>query len=131
MHALINPQLGETHAVENVATDLVDYNLFTTDTALVEGVLREGGAWGAQEIAAFGEKIGKAEYLALGHLANKYIPELDTHDRFGHRVDLVRYHDAYHQLMQTALESGLHSSPWTDPKPGAHVVRGAKGFMNS
>jgi putative acyl-CoA dehydrogenase len=121
--------LGETHAVTNVASDLVDYNLFTADQPLMEATAREGGAWGAASIEAFGELTGRASYLELGHLANKYTPELDTHDRFGRRVDVVRYHDAYHRLMETSLREGLHATPWTDPRPGAHVVRAAKSAM--
>ena len=123
--------LGETHSVENVASELVDYNLFTTDAPLVEAVAREGGGWGVDEISAFGARIGQADYLELGYLANRYTPELHTHDRFGRRMDEVSYHPAYHTLMQSAFENGLHSAPWTDPKAGAHVVRGAKYFMHS
>jgi len=61
-----SPIVGETHQVQNVANELHSYNLFTTDAALLEGVKREGGAWGVSEIAAFGEKCGKPEYLELG-----------------------------------------------------------------
>jgi putative acyl-CoA dehydrogenase len=128
---LNKPILGETHQVHNVASELHSYNLFTTDAAMMEGVKREGGEWGLDEIEAFGEKCGKPDYLELGFLANKYIPELDTHDRFGNRVDAVRYHGAYHALMKSALEEGLHSTPWTHPREGAHVVRGAKTFIQS
>ncbi|MCB9660209.1 MAG: acyl-CoA dehydrogenase family protein [Polyangiales bacterium] len=123
------PNLGETHAVTNVSSELSDTNLFLTDTPLVEAVAREGGAWGLEKVADFGALTGRAEHLELGHLANKYTPELDTHDRFGRRVDLVRYHDAYHQLMRTSLEHGLHSAPWTDPRSGAHVVRAAHSAL--
>ncbi|MGB1558788.1 MAG: DNA alkylation response protein, partial [Oceanococcaceae bacterium] len=131
MQDLGSPQAGETHPVGNIGSELEDYNLFTTDTALVEAVRREGGDWGLDALSRFGEDIGRAEYLDLGHLANRYPPELDTHDRFGRRIDRVRYHPAYHQLMAKALELGIHSDPWTDPRPGAHVVRGAKGFLHS
>lgn len=131
MNNSLTATVGETHRVENVATELGAYNLLTTDTPLLEAVIREGGGWGLSEISDFGAHIGTPEYRELGHLANKYTPELDTHDRFGNRVDLVRYHDAYHQLMTTALENGIHSQPWTDPKPGAHVVRAAKSFMHA
>ncbi|HEX4842849.1 MAG TPA: acyl-CoA dehydrogenase family protein [Limnobacter sp.] len=124
-------KIGETHHVTNVASELHGYNLFTSDTALVQAVQREGGDWGLSELEDFGERCGKADYLELGHLANKYPPELDTHDRFGNRVDLVHYHPAYHALMKSALEEGLHSQPWTHPREGAHVVRGAKAFMQS
>lgn len=127
----LQARIGETHQVTNVATELHGYNLFASDTALVEAVQREGGAWGLAELNDFGQRCGQADYLELGHLANKFPPELDTHDRFGNRVDLVHYHPAYHALMKSALEEGLHSQPWTHPREGAHVVRGAKAFIQS
>lgn len=128
--ALQSPPLGETHTVENVGSELTDYNLFAGDTALVEAVHREGGGWGQEDLIRFGAYIGRAEYLEHGYLANRYTPELETHDRFGRRTDVVRYHPSYHALMTTALREGIHSSAWTNPGPGAHVVRGAKDFMH-
>jgi putative acyl-CoA dehydrogenase len=123
--------LASTHEVENVSTELQDYNLFTQDTALQEGVRREGGGWAEAELAAFGQQIGRADYLELGQLANRFPPEFDTHDRFGNRVDLVKYHPAYHRLMQTSIENGLHASPWSEPRAGAHVARAAKSYMHT
>jgi putative acyl-CoA dehydrogenase len=123
--------LDDTHEVINVGRELQDYNLFATDTALREAVSREGAAWAEPELQACGARFGAADYLELGHLANRFQPELETHDRFGHRVDLVRFHPAYHALMTTAIESGLHSSPWADPRPGAHVARAAKSYLHS
>ena len=129
MHTHTDIPRGETHTVANVATDLVDFNLYTSDTVLMEAVAREGGAWAHDDLSRFGALLGSADLLEQGHLANRYPPELDTHDRFGNRVDLVRYHPAYHQLMRTAFQHGLHSSPWTRPGPGAFVVRLARHFM--
>jgi putative acyl-CoA dehydrogenase len=123
--------LASTHTVTNVARELVDYNLYREDAALQEAVRREGAAWADETLARFGAFVGRAEYLELGALANKFAPELDTHDRFGNRVDLVRFHPAYHALMKTAIENGLHSSPWTDPKPGAHVARAAHFYLHT
>ena len=123
--------LASTHEVVNVSHELVDYNLYAQDAALVEAVRREGASWAHDELTAFGAFVGRAEYLELGVLANKFGPELDTHDRFGNRVDLVRFHPAYHALMTTAIEHGLHSSPWTDPGPGAHVARAARTYMHT
>ncbi len=122
---------AETHAVFNTGSELLDYNLYRSDTALQEAVQREGAAWADQDLATFGEHIGRADYLDLGVQANHYPPELDTHDRFGHRVDLVRFHPAYHTLMRTAIEHGLHASPWSDPGPGAHVARAARIYMHT
>ncbi|MGZ8260012.1 MAG: DNA alkylation response protein, partial [Caldimonas sp.] len=103
--------LASTHDVTNVARELVDCNLYREDRALVEAVRREGAAWADEALTGFGALMGSAGHLELGVLANRVQPELDTHDRFGHRVDLVRYHPAYHALMKTSIEHGLHSSP--------------------
>jgi len=123
--------LAQTHEVTNVSRELVDYNPFTQDAALVEGVAREGAGWAQESLTAFGLLTGSAEYIELGALANRNPPEFDTHDRFGNRVDLVRFHPSYHRLMQTAIEHGLHASPWTDPKPGAHVARAARTYLQT
>jgi putative acyl-CoA dehydrogenase len=64
-------------------------------------------------------------------LANKHLPEFEPSDRFGHRIDLVRFHPAYHALMRTAISEGLHASPWTEPGPGAHVARAARYYLHS
>jgi putative acyl-CoA dehydrogenase len=123
--------LAQTHEVSNVSRELVDYNPFTQDAALVEGVAREGAGWAQESLTAFGQLTGSADYIELGALANRHPPEFDTHDRFGNRVDLVRFHPSYHRLMQTAIEHGLHASPWTDPKPGAHVARAARTYLQT
>ena len=121
--------LADTHDVHNVSRELGNYNMYLQDIALQEALQREGGSHAEQELIAFGALTGSAEYLELGHLANQYPPTFDTHDRFGNRVDLVKFHPAYHQLMQTAIEHGLHSSPWTHPNNGAHVIRAAKNIL--
>ena len=123
--------LGETHSVENVARELVDFNPYLQDAALQEAVRREGAAWAHDDLTAFGKLTGTSDYLALGVLANRYGPELETHDRFGNRIDLVTFHPAYHALMKTSIEHGLHSSPWTNPGPGAHVARAARFYMHT
>ncbi|BCH23775.1 acyl-CoA dehydrogenase [Mesorhizobium sp. L-8-10] len=120
-----------THDVINQPFELADYNLFSADVPLKEAVIREGAGWAANDLADFGARIGSAEYLELGALANRHLPEFDTHDRYGRRVDLVRFHPAYHRLMTTSIEEGLHSSPWEEPRPGAHVARAARFFMHS
>lgn len=123
--------LANTHEVVNVSHELSDYNLFTQDRALAEAVQREGAAWAQDDLAAFGSLVGTADYIELGALANRHPPELDTHDRFGNRVDLVRFHPAYHALMKTSIEHGLHASPWAAPGPGAHVARAARFYMHT
>jgi len=123
--------LADTHEVTNVSRELVDYNPYQQDAALQEAVRREGAAWAHDDLAAFGALTGAADYIELGVAANRNPPELDTHDRFGNRVDLVRFHPAYHALMKTAIEHGIHASPWTDPRPGAHVARAAHEYLHT
>jgi putative acyl-CoA dehydrogenase len=123
--------LADTHELSNLSRELCDYNMYTEDAALREAVQREGGLWADSEIADFGKLTGSADYLELGRLANKFTPEFDTHDRFGNRIDLVSFHPSYHQLMKTSIEHGLHASPWTLPRPGAHVARAAHTYLQT
>ena len=123
--------LADTHEVINVSSELVDYNAYLQDQALQEAVKREGAGWAHDALCAFGKLTGSADYIEQGVLANRNPPELDTHDRFGNRVDLVRFHPAYHTLMKTSIEHGIHSSPWTDPGPGAHVARAAHEYLHT
>jgi putative acyl-CoA dehydrogenase len=120
--------MGTTYspeAVFNQPPALEDYNVFDSDCALKEAVHREGGGWIDAEARALGELLGKPETINLGVLANRFPPELCTHDRFGHRIDEVTYHPAYHELMRIGIESRGHSLPWIAKTPGAHVARAA------
>ncbi|OJA05781.1 isovaleryl-CoA dehydrogenase [Halomonas sp. QHL1] len=120
-----------THQVENQPPTLENYNSYTADRALQEGVKRESGSDDDTSLMTFGQWAGSVEAIALGFDANRYSPQLVTHDRQGHRVDLIEFHSAYHQLMQTAIEHGLHASPWRNPRPGAHVNRAANYFLQA
>jgi putative acyl-CoA dehydrogenase len=114
-----------THAVANQPPPLQDYNVVESDLALVEGVEREGAGWAMDRVRAVGQLAGSAEAIAWGFQANEHTPTLRTHDRFGHRIDEVEFHPAWHELMRAGVEHGLHTAPWRDPKPGAHVARAA------
>jgi putative acyl-CoA dehydrogenase len=114
-----------THAVTNQPPPLVDYNLFESDAALREALEREGGGHAAAEVAAVGEIAGREETIQRGLDANRYPPRLRTHDRFGQRIDEVEFHPAWHELMSIAVGHGIHSAPWREPGPGAHVARAA------
>jgi putative acyl-CoA dehydrogenase len=116
------------HEVANQPPPLVDYNVFAADRPLREAVRREGAEWAEERISAVGAVAGGEHAQRLGALANENPPKLRTHDRYGHRVDEVEFHPAWHELLGMAVEHELHSSPWKDPRPGAHVARGA-AFM--
>jgi putative acyl-CoA dehydrogenase len=118
-----------THDVSNMAPRLVGHNLFDGDAALREAVVREGAEWASAELSTFGELLGREDVIDLGFLANRHVPVLQTHDRVGRRRDEVEYHPAWHSLMGMSLEHGLHASPWSSPRPGAHVARAAGFFL--
>ena len=63
--------------------------------------------------------------MRLGELANRYPPVLHTHDRFGHRIDEVEFHPAWHELMRLGISAGTHSLPWANQIKPAHVARAA------
>lgn len=122
---------AETHQVLNQPRALENYNSFLADQCLQEALAREGASDARQDLIDFGQLTGLADYIALGVQANAHKPQLVTHDRYGHRQDLIEFHPAYHQLMHTAIRHGLHSSPWLDPKAGAHVSRAAKYYLQA
>jgi putative acyl-CoA dehydrogenase len=100
--------------------------VFRSDVALVEALEREGAAWAGAELHELGMRAGSIDAQELGRRANENPPVLLTHDRYGNRVDNVRYHPAYHELMTVAVGNGLHAAPWADDRSGAHVARAAK-----
>jgi putative acyl-CoA dehydrogenase len=124
--------MGATYSPEvvfNQPPPLENYNLFDSDCALKEGVHRQGGDWIEAEARKLGELLGKPEIIYLGVLANRFGPELRTHDRFGNRIDEVTYHPAYHELMRIGIEAQTHSLPWTEKRSGAQVARVALAFL--
>ena len=114
-----------THEVFNQVPPLVGHDT-AEDPALLEGLEREGAGWAIPGVHKLGRLAGTAEAREWGRLAERYPPRLHTHDQYGHRIDEVEYAPAYHQLMTTAVEHGLHGAPWADQRPGAHVARAAK-----
>ncbi len=131
-HDSLKPDpLAQTHEVFNQAKPLENYNPYDTDNALREAVCRHGAGWAEERLSAHGAKTGTAEVIEWGFLANEHKPQFSSHDRQGYRVDYVKYHESYHRLMALGLESGIHSAPWTDPKPGAHVARAAQSYLQA
>jgi putative acyl-CoA dehydrogenase len=119
----------ETHEIFNQAPPLENYNVFGEDRPLVEALRREGAEWAEDRALAIGEIAGRPQTIRWGEDANRYTPVLQTHDRFGNRIDEVEFHPAWHELMRIGIEHGLHALPWRDPVSGAHVARAAM-FMS-
>ena len=123
--------MSATHEVLNQPPPLEGYNLYLTDPVLDSAVAGEGGKDSRDTLIEFGATAGSPEYYRLGFEANRNEPRLVTHDRFGHRVDMVEFHPAWHELMETAVANGHHSLPWEeDPPDAAHVTRAALTYMS-
>src|SRR5439155_11620067 len=122
--------LETTHEVFNQPPPLRGYNLYSEDAPLMEAVEREGADWAEGRLRSLGERLG-GDPLDWGAMANENPPVLRTHDRFGNRIDEVDFHPAWHWLLGLAIEHGLHSLPWREPRPGAHVARAAMFIVYS
>jgi putative acyl-CoA dehydrogenase len=117
--------MSDTHVITNQVPPLEEHNP-ASSPVLIEALIREGGQWGLDEVTTVGAISGSKQAQRWGELADRNQPILRTHDRYGHRIDEVEYDPAYHELMRTAIEHGLHAAPWADDRPGSHVVRAAK-----
>ena len=117
-----------THEVTNQAPPRVDVDEFGTNTPLVEAVQRYDAARAVPDLHQVGALVGSASFQHDADLANRHTPVLQTHDRWGRRVDEVEYHPSYHRVIAAAVEHGAHTSGWAEPGPGAAVARAA-AFM--
>jgi putative acyl-CoA dehydrogenase len=115
--------IERAHEISNQPPPLEDYNAFEADLALSEALVREGGEWGLDRVRDFGAVTGSAEAREHSRRAQRNIPRLITHDRFGNRVDAIDYDPSFHWMLRLGIEREVASLPWRDPRPGAHVVR--------
>ncbi|MET9551661.1 acyl-CoA dehydrogenase family protein [Streptomyces sp. NPDC006645] len=117
-----------THTVTNQVPPLVGYDVFSGDRALVEGLERHAAPEvldeARSELSALGLAAGSARVQEWGTRANENPPKLRTHDRYGHRIDEVEFHPAWHQLLDGAVSAGL-TDAWGR---GDGHLRRAAGF---
>ncbi len=123
--------MSSTHEVLNQPPPLVDYDLAGADPVLKDALEREGAGWASDELDRYGRRMTTEEVIDWGFQANVNRPVLHTHDRYGHRVDRVEFHPAWHSLLDMAVSSGLHSLPWEkDPGEGGFPARAALTFLS-
>ncbi|WP_417450712.1 acyl-CoA dehydrogenase family protein [Kordiimonas sp.] len=128
----------ETHQVFNQPPVYDGIDLYTSDLPLVAALRAEGADWATSELSAFGKALGTEQQFHQGHLANKFLPELNTFDQQGFRRDVVEFHPSYHQFMALSKEAGIHCGAFdrlaTDDRrkhDGVGPVRAAKHYMMS
>jgi putative acyl-CoA dehydrogenase len=120
----------ETHEVVNQPLPLENLNLYRVDQTLRDAADRFGAGWAVPRLEEYGTMAGGA-LAEAGRLANRHRPELQTHDRYGHRIDAVSFHPAYHELMTAGIRAGIHALPWLEAQPGAHVARAILEFLHN
>jgi len=120
--------VNATHEVFNQPEPLVDVNLFEGNRALQDALRFNAPALDVAALRALGQQVGSAGMQQHARLANVFTPQLKSHDRFGHRIDLVEFHPSYHALMSAATAAGLHGTPWGETATSPHLHRAA-AFM--
>jgi putative acyl-CoA dehydrogenase len=120
--------MSATHEVTNQVPPLTGHDPIAGDAALTEACLRHADAATLASLGELGRLAGSEQAQEWGRLANENPPKLRTHDRFGHRIDEVEFHPAWHELMRTAVGNGLAGAPWAQPSAHAHVRR-ATGYF--
>ncbi|MFI9051080.1 acyl-CoA dehydrogenase family protein [Streptomyces sp. NPDC053427] len=120
---------ASTHTVTNQPPPLVGYDVFASDPALTEGITRYVDDVRLEEVreelSRLGQAAGSAHARQWGEQANAHPPVLRTHDRYGHRIDEVEFHPAWHRLLGHAVTAGL-TDAWS--RPDGQVRRSA-GFL--
>jgi putative acyl-CoA dehydrogenase len=114
-----------THEVLNQSVPRVNLDELAANRPLVEAVERHDAGWARERLHAAGRLVGSEAFQAWADLAHRNTPVLESHDRYGHRIDEVRYDPAWHEVMRSAIGLGAHALPWREPRPGAHVARAA------
>jgi putative acyl-CoA dehydrogenase len=117
-----------THTVTNQAAPATGFNAFDGDAVLTAAIARDA-PWAADRCGALGALAGDERIQELARLANRHLPELQTHDRYGNRIDWVAFHPAWHELMALAWRHEVHSLAWNAPGPQPHVARAVLAYL--
>jgi len=115
---------------DNQPPELANVNLYASDPALRRAVHRAGAAWRESELLRQGAQYGAEATLRLAEDAERHPPELHTHSPAGQRIDVVKFHPAWHQIMTMARHNGLTNLPYTQPQPGVWTAYGASIYMH-
>ena len=119
-----------THEVTNQPPPLAPYDAWLTDLPLQQSLMREGAGWALPEVEAYGPIAG-GELMELGFAANENKPVFKPYDRYGHRIDEVEFHPAYHRLMELGIAHGVPNFAWRHAETaGAHVARAALMYLH-
>lgn len=117
-----------THEVRNQARPASGFNAFTGDAVLRAAIEREA-PWAADRCQALGAVAGDEHVQELARLANRHLPELKTHDRFGNRIDWVDFHPSWHELMSLAWQHEVPNLAWRTNQKNGHFARAVLSYV--
>jgi putative acyl-CoA dehydrogenase len=123
-----SPDRYSTHEVLNQAKPAHGFNAFTGDAVLRAAIAREA-PWAADRCEALGAIAGDEEVQDLARLANRHLPELKTHDRFGNRIDWVDFHPSWHELMSLAWKHEVPNLAWRTNQKNGHFARAVLSYI--
>ncbi|HLR13309.1 MAG TPA: acyl-CoA dehydrogenase family protein, partial [Burkholderiaceae bacterium] len=122
------PDRFSTHQVLNQARPATGFNAFTQDAVLSAAINREA-PWARDRCAALGLTVGDEAIQELARLANKHLPELKTHDRYGNRIDWVEFHPSWHVLMSLAWKHEVPNLSWRTDQQHGHYARAVLSYL--
>ena len=115
--------------IRNQVPALNDYDAYAADPVLPAAMAAFGADWAGERLHEAGRTVGAGDTQELARQANRFAPELRTHDRFGNRIDEVAFHPAWHELMGLAIGQETHALCWNEPRAGAQVARAALQYL--
>ncbi len=119
-----------THEVMNQASPLVGHNAFTDDRLLTEIAGNARDRHGPATASPRPARRWRARaWPSWRTRPTGTRPSCSSHDRFGHRIDEIAFHPAWHELMSLAIGHGTHALAWTASRSGAHVARGMLSYL--
>jgi len=115
----------------NQPAPIADHDSWRVDRSSrwwLDDMLRACGVDGhrayAERLARVGAAVGSTRLRDAADLANRNDPQLEAWDRWGTRVDDVRFDASWHEVLGAVTSSGVCGLPWLDARAG-YLVRAA------
>lgn len=120
--------MSDTHEVTNQPPPRGNRRLWADDPALRDHAAAAGAD--SEQLSDYGALMGHAEAAVAAREARDYPPQARIFDAGGRRLDEVRFHPSYHQLLEAGIGAGYAALPW-EGRPGGHATHAAMVYLTS
>ena len=127
----LEPYRAATDEVFNQPVELVDFNLFSGDAALRTDSRARGPPGRATRWRTSAPGSARPRRWSLARSPTASPPSSTPTTATAAASILSATIPPITISMRGAIELGLHASPWTDPRLGAHVARAARYYMQT